>query len=121
MNAATSLLLQKRVDTYPHQPMLRLWNCAPWHQGPALRHCLADHPSLAIFLCPPGLPDLNPQEHVWKDVRTHVSHHQTVKQLDRMADQFEDYLETIPKWGYLWNLQGWDSLLVACVDMNHRS
>jgi transposase len=53
---------------------------------------LADHPTLAIFFFPPASPDLNSQEHVWKDARTHISHHHTVKQLDRLADQFEDYL-----------------------------
>lgn len=95
MNAATSLLfLQKLVDAYPHQPILLLWDRATWHQGPALRQFLADHPTLEIFFLPPGSPDLNPQEHVWKDARTHVSHNHTLKHLDLLANQFEDYLSS---------------------------
>src|SRR5262249_17693510 len=93
MKAATSVLfLQKLVDAYPHQPILLLWDRATWHQGPAIRQFLAEHPTLEIFWFPPGSPDLNPQEHVWKTVRTHVSHNHTVKQLDQLANQFEGYL-----------------------------
>ncbi len=93
MNGTTSLLfLQKLIAAYPHQPILLLWDRAPWHQGPALRQFLVDHPTVEIFSFPPGSPDLNPQEHVWKDARSHVSHNHTVKKLDPLADQFEQHL-----------------------------
>lgn len=93
MNGATSVLfLHKLVAAYPLQPILLLWDRAPWHQGPAIRQFLVDHPEVEIFFFPPGSPDLNPQEHVWKDARCHVSHNHTVKQLDRLADQFEAHL-----------------------------
>lgn len=95
MNAATSVLfLQKLVDASPNQPILLLWDRATWHQGPAIRQFLADHPTLEIFFFPPGSPALNPQEHVWKDARTQVSHNHTVKKLDSLAAQFEDYLQS---------------------------
>lgn len=95
MNGATSLLfLHKLVAAYPDQPILLLWDRAPWHRGPAIRQFLADHPAVEIFYLPPGSPDLNPQEHVWKDARRHVSHNHTVKKLDRLADQFEAHLTT---------------------------
>lgn len=94
MNGATSVLfLQKLVTAYPHHPILLLWDRAPWHQGPAIRQFLADHPTLEIFSLPPGSPDLNPQEHVWKAARCHVSHNHTVKKLDQLAEQFEDHLK----------------------------
>ncbi len=93
MNGATSVLfLHKLVAAYPNQPILLLWDRAPWHQGPAIRQFLADHPAVEIFSLPPGSPDLNPQEHVWKETRAHVSHNHLIKKLDRLADQFEAYL-----------------------------
>lgn len=95
MNGTTSVLfLQKLIAAYPHQPILLLWDRAPWHQGPALRQFLVDHPTVEIFSFPPGSPDLNPQEHVWKDARSQVSHNHTVKKLDPLAVQFEDYLQS---------------------------
>jgi transposase len=94
MNSATSVLfLQQLVAAYPNQPILLLWDRAPWHQGPAIRQFLAEHPTVEIFSLPPGSPDLNPQEHVWKAVRSQVSHNHTVKQLDQLAEQFEDHLK----------------------------
>lgn len=95
MNGATSVLfLQKLVAAYPDQPILLLWDRAPWHRGPAIRQFLAEHPAFEIFFFPPGSPDLNPQEHVWKAARTQISHNHTVHKLDRLADQFEAHLTT---------------------------
>ena len=94
MNAATSVLfLQKLVAAYPHQPVLLLWDRATWHQGPAIRQFLAQHPTLEIFFFPPGSPDLNPQEHVWKDVRSRVSHNHMIRKFDVLVEQFENYLQ----------------------------
>lgn len=93
MKGITSVLfLQKLVAAYPDRPILLLWDRAPWHRGPAIRQFLAENPALEIFFFPPGSPDLNPQEHVWKDARRHVSHNHTIKKLDRLANQFEQHL-----------------------------
>ena len=95
MNGATSVLfLNKLVAAYPNQPLLLLWDRAPWHQGLAIRDFLAAHPNVEIFSLPPGAPDLNPQEHVWKETREQVTHNHTVNKLDKLADQFEDHLTT---------------------------
>lgn len=95
MNGATSLLfLLKLLLAYPNRKILLLWDRAPWHFGPAIRHFLAAHPQLEIFYFPPASPDLNPQEHVWKDVRNHVSHNHTFITLEPLADHFEQYLVT---------------------------
>lgn len=93
MNGATSVLfLHKLVSAYPNQPILLLWDRAPWHQGPAIQAFLAAHPALEIFYFPPASPDLNPQEHVWKATREQVTHNHTVTKLDQLADHFEDHL-----------------------------
>jgi transposase len=93
MNGATSVLfLDKLVAAYPNQPILLLWDRAPWHHGPAIRDFLAAHPQVELFYFPPASPELNPQEHVWKAVREQVTHNHTVNKLAKLAEQFEDHL-----------------------------
>ncbi len=93
MKAVTSVLfLLKLLLAYPDQKILLLWDRAPWHQGPALRDFLVTHPQLEIFYFPPASPDLNPQEHVWKDARDQISHNHSINKLPELADKFEDHL-----------------------------
>ena len=93
MKAATSVLfLLKLVLAYPNQKILLLWDRAPWHHGPAIRDFLNAHSNLEIFYFPPASPDLNPQEHVWKDAREHVTHNHTMNKLDPLAALFEAHL-----------------------------
>ena len=93
MNAQTAVIfLDRLLQTYPDRPLLLLWDRAPWHKGEALRALLDAHPRLEIVWFPPGCPELNPQEHVWKAAREAVSHnHQQIKMAD-LADAFENHL-----------------------------
>jgi transposase len=93
MKAVSSVLfLLKLVLAYPNQKILLLWDRAPWHHGPAIREFLATHSNFEIFYFPPASPDLNPQEHVWKDARENVTHNHTINQLDTLAELFEAHL-----------------------------
>jgi transposase len=95
MNAETSaLFLEKILLAYPDDPILLLWDRAPWHRGPQIEAILAANPHLEIIYFPPGAPDLNPQEHVWKATRQAVSHNHASKKLAKLADDFEDHLTT---------------------------
>lgn len=93
MNAETSaLFLDKLLLAYPDDPILLLWDRAPWHRGPEIEAILAANPRLEIMYLPAGAPDLNPQEHVWKATREAVSHNHFCKQLDLLANEFESHL-----------------------------
>jgi transposase len=99
MNAETSaLFLHKILLACPDDPILLLWDRAPWHRGPQIKAILEANPRLEIIYFPAGAPDLNPQEHVWKATRKAVSHNHATKKLDKLADDFEDHLtsETFP-------------------------
>lgn len=89
---ATALFLLKLLATYPTQPILLLWDRAPWHRGAAVRTILDENPRLEILSFPPASPDLNPQEHVWKATREAVSHNHSILKLDKLADAFEAHL-----------------------------
>jgi hypothetical protein len=71
---------------------LLLWDRAPWHRGQAIQQILTAHPQLEIVYLPPGAPDLNPQEHVWKAARGAVSHNHRYAKLAQLADAFEHHL-----------------------------
>lgn len=95
MNAETSaLFLEKILRAYPDDPILLLWDRAPWHRGPKIKAILEANARLEIIYFPPGTPDLNPQEHVWKATRRAISHNHSCKKLDKLAHDFEDYLST---------------------------
>jgi transposase len=94
MNAATTVMhLQQLLARWPAQPILLLWDHAPWHSGAALREFLAAHPQLEIMLLPVAAPDLNPQEHVWKATRRAISHNHVQRDLATLADRFEQHLK----------------------------
>lgn len=95
MKAETSaLFLEKILLAYPDEPILLLWDRAPWHGGPQIKAILEANSRLEIIYFPPGAPDLNPQEHVWKATRRAVSHNHSCKKLDKLANDFEDHLST---------------------------
>ncbi len=93
MNAQTAVLfLCCLLQAYPNRNILLFWDRAPWHKGDLLRSFLETNPRLEIVCFPPGCPELNPQEHVWKAVREAVSHNHQCAKLAELADAFEQYL-----------------------------
>lgn len=95
MNAATTAEhLQQVLDAIPDVPILLLWDKAPWHQGEPIQKILEANPRLEIIRFPTASPDLNPQEHVWKAVRSIISHNHRQEKLDVLATQFEQHLNS---------------------------
>lgn len=93
MNAAQTVEhLQSILDTYPDQPILLLWDRAPWHRGSAIRDLLAAHPRLTLMSFPTAAPDLNPQEHVWRATRRAVCHNHREPRLPGLVDRFTHHL-----------------------------
>lgn len=93
MNAAATLLfLVMLLAAYPTQPLLLLWDRAPWHRSKHVQAFVRANPRLEIFWLPPASPELNPQEHVWKATREEVSHNHSLPKLERLADAFETHL-----------------------------
>lgn len=90
----SALFLNRLLCTYPDVPILLLWDRATWHKGEAIRAVLAANPRLEVLWFPPGCPELNPQEQVWKATREAVSHNHRHARLDTLARAFEEHLET---------------------------
>jgi transposase len=95
MNAkASAVHLQTLLDAHPDVNILLLWDRAPYHRGPAIRAVLEANPRLTIVELPTAAPDLNPQEHVWRDARRKVCHNHTERRLPGLAERFEHHLTT---------------------------
>lgn len=95
MNAQVSaLFLQQLLAAYPDVCILLLWDRAPWHRGTAITAVLEANPRLEMMWFPPGSPELNPQEQVWKATREAVSHNHQAVRLDILAEEFETHLKT---------------------------
>jgi transposase len=80
------------VSCFPGRAILILLDRAPWHKGQA-RQFIEAHPLLDLIYFPPGCPDLNPQEHVWKQTRDAVGHLRDYPHLSNLRRAFQSYLE----------------------------
>lgn len=88
----SALFLSRVLLAYPDKPILLLWDRATWHRGAAVKAILEANPRLEVMWFPPGCPELNPQEHVWKAAREAVSHNHTYAKLPALADAFDTHL-----------------------------
>jgi transposase len=89
---STSQHLEAILQQYPEQPLLLLWDRAPWHKGSSVRDVLEANPRLEVMSFPPATPELNPQEHVWKATRQAVSHNHDQRRLPCLAERFAAHL-----------------------------
>lgn len=93
-SAATAIHLKQILAAYPGRPILLFWDRAKWHGGQPVQQLLDENPRLEVMKYPTASPDLNPQEHVWKAARYHVSHNHDRAKLADLAGRFEQYLRT---------------------------
>lgn len=84
--------LQHILCCIPDVPILLLWDRAPWHKGVA-RQFVEAHERLDMLYFPPACPDLNPQEHVWKQARDAVGHLRDYANLSQLRHAFQQFLE----------------------------
>lgn len=84
--------LQHILTCIPNVPILLLWDRATWHKGVARRFVEA-HERLEMIYFPTACPDLNPQEHVWKQARDAVGHLRDYAHLSDLRHAFQTFLE----------------------------
>lgn len=90
----TAAFLNDLLLCYPNQPILLLWDRASWHKGEAVKDIMTKHPRLQTFFFPPACPHLNPQEHVWSQARSAVSHNHTCPNFPDLIKGFLDFLSS---------------------------
>ena len=77
---------------YIGKKILLIWDKAPWHKGSRAQQFIKEDGLIEAFDFPRSAPEQNPQEHVWKNGRSHVTHNRFIDDIDKATDEFVDYL-----------------------------
>lgn len=91
-SAATVCFLRQLEDYYQGKQVLLLWDGAPSHRG-KVKAYLRERKrwQLTLVYFPPYSPDLNPQEHVWKQAKQATTHN-SEDSFDNKLYKFRQYL-----------------------------
>lgn len=96
-----------KSNKIPGKKLLILWDNPGWHRGSAVADYIKKDRKIKIIYFPKYSPDLNPQEHVWKEGRSKVTHNTFMGNLNQTAKDFVNYLNRT-KFNY--NLMGFTSI-----------
>lgn len=88
----TSDVLGELRKVYPTQKLFLIWDKAPWHKGSRTQQFIKEDGNIETFDFPRAAPELNPQEHVWKNGRSKITHNKFIENIDQATDEFVNYL-----------------------------
>lgn len=95
----TAEILKKVRQIYRSKKLFIIWDGAGWHRGSVTQNFIKEDKNIETLYFPGYAPELNPQEHVWKNGRSHVSHNHFIENIDIATDEFVNYLNA-NKFGY---------------------
>jgi len=87
----TREILQAMRKLYPTQKIVLLWDNAGWHKGSVTQEYIKQDGSIVEIPFPTYAPEENPQEHVWKQGRTQVTHNRYIEDIDVATDELVKY------------------------------
>lgn len=90
----TADVLKQLRELLPNKKILLNWDNARWHLGSEVQKFIAADGKIEVLRFPPYSPELNPQEHVWKAGRAHVTHNKLILNIEETSDAFLNYLNT---------------------------
>lgn len=93
MHITTEVLKEIRA-IYPNQKILLLWDGAGWHRGSVVQDFIKEDGNIETIYFPPYSPEENPQEHVWKEGRSKITHNKFIPDIDKAASDFVSYLNS---------------------------
>lgn len=99
----TCKVLDQLCNYYKGKKIVLLWDNASWHRSKDIKKWLsATKHNIHLIAFPPYSPELNPQEHVWKEGRSKVSHNNFIENIDKATDEFVAYLnDNLFKYSFL--------------------
>ena len=72
--------------------LLILWDNAGWHRGSLVQEFIKKDGKIEVIYFPTYSPEENPQEHVWKEARSQVTHNRFIENIDKATKDFISYL-----------------------------
>jgi len=94
-NGKTTIkFLKKLAKIYKHKKIFLIWDGAGWHKSKEIREFLKTPTGkrFDLFNFPPYTPEFNPQEHVWKNLRQHITHNRMEKDFSVLVKDCMKYL-----------------------------
>jgi len=88
----TVTILKKLAELHPKKRIVIFWDNASWHKSQTVREYLKTTKSFKLYNFPPYAPDLNPQEHVWKEVREKTLNNKLIRNIDDAAKSAVDFI-----------------------------
>ncbi len=102
------LFLDEIAARYPHENVIMVVDGAGWHRSREIK--LAENVR-TVFL-PPYAPELNPQEHLWDELREKFFHNRAFDTLDALETHLEGALksfESNPE--HMRGITGWEWII----------
>jgi len=94
-NSETTVdILKKLTKKYPNKRIVIFWDNASWHKSQFVREYLATKNPFKLYNFPPYSPELNPQEHVWKEVRDKIINNKFITDIDKTLCEAIDFIES---------------------------
>ncbi len=91
----TISILKRLAEQYPDERIVIFWDNASWHKSQAVRDYLkATQGKFKLYNFPPYSPELNPQEHIWKEVRDKVLNNKLITNIDRAIEDVVSFVES---------------------------
>ena len=70
-----------------------LWDGAGWHRGSMAQDALVAY-HIEKIQFPPYSPELNPQEHIWKQGKSQVTNNRFIPKIEPVTKELVEYLNT---------------------------
>lgn len=95
-------ILGQLRKVYPTEKLFIVWDKAPWHKGSKAKQFIKKDGNIETFDFPRAAQEQNPQEHVWKNGRSNITHNRFIENIDHATDEFVNYLNnTIFNYSFL--------------------
>jgi transposase len=83
--------LTEVASRYPQENIVMVLDGAGWHKSKSF----AMPANLRLLFLPPYSPELNPQEHIWDELREKCFHNKTFDSLDLLEDHLVESLRVL--------------------------
>lgn len=90
----TAEVLGKLRQIYQTEKILLLWDGPGSHRGKEVTKFFENDGKIEVIYFPRYSPEQNPQEHVWREGRSKVTHNQYIENIGTTTDSFVNYLNT---------------------------
>lgn len=109
------LFLDEVAQRYTNENIIMVLDGTGWHRS--LRLELPDN--LRLHFLPPYSPELNPQEHLWDELREKYFHNRVFDSIDALEDQLVKGLRQLEMQPQLvFSITGWNWIINSISNAN---